>query len=176
MPRRRAPENREHVTRLQPRQGVRLSPLLSPAVSSTDTYTFCSRIARPQASKISVSVGRGWVGQGFSYVYGRLRRPLFTRVLIIIFCLQQCKSPAHLGHFVCFQRFTQAEPLSPFFTICTLARRRFSPILYRDLQSALFTPILPPENTTGLKIIRGVGSNAGIFSEEVDRARILESK
>ena len=50
---------------------------------------------------------------------------------------------------------------------------RFSPILDRYLQPPFFTPVFPPDSTTSLKIIRGVGSFAGIFSEGVQGGPIL---
>ena len=53
---------------------------------------------------------------------------------------------------------------------------RFSPILDRYLQPPFFSLIFPPESTTSLKIFRGVGPNAGIFSEGSEAGLVLGSR
>ena len=68
----------------------------------------------PRKRRKSVFVGSGRVGQGFSYVSPFYSRPYITRVLIIFFCLQQWKSPAHLGHLFVFNGLRWPSLRAPF--------------------------------------------------------------
>ena len=100
------------------------------------------------------------------------------------FACNICKSPARPSHFVCFQRFSPGSAsrlLGSYFLAistlwCTFTRADFRAVSCNDLHRTFLPLIFTPRHTTSLKIIRGVGSNAGIFSQVADQARVLDSR
>ena len=112
---------------------------------------------------------------GFSYVSRIYSRPLLGLHESTFACSNVKAMPGHATLFV-FNGLALAgppgssEPLfAPFDLLVHGHTRRFSPISYHDLQGSFLPLIFPRQHTTTLKIIRGVGSNAGNFSQVADR-------
>ena len=110
--------------------------------------------------------------------------PLFTTspYYPLLFFLQQRKSPTQPGHFPAtlfvFNGLALAEPRSHPNHLFPLHARSLDAIFtyFEPLPTApFFSPVFPPQHTTSLKIIRGVGSFTGIFPGGVQAGPILGS-